>query len=201
MRNPLPPSRNGSWARPALLDLAPAAALALGFAATAVAAATEHAVYSGMRCDGARSVPGTAAAFYTLGVACGIVALTVALWPRSHIDAGPMGAVRARVGGWLTVGVAVVTVVAGSCAGPRDQHGRDPIAGPWWLVELVVSMIVASTMLGCVQLWRSRGQAGSRLGLLATTTLGVLISASTLGALTYHDWFAAHALHKVCWYG
>lgn len=184
------------------LALVPAVLVCLGMVATVVGAGFEHEGYAGMGCGDTRAMPGSAAAFYTLALVAGIAALTLALVPGAGIHRRQRPErIRRIVGGTAMVVAVVVTAVIGSLYGPRDQHGRDPIAGPVWTVSLLAAFIPAVTIVCGLSLWSTRGTGLRRGWLWGMGGFGALVSVVVLGAIGHYWWLNPHALEEICWYG
>lgn len=186
-----------------VVALVPSMLLWVGAGAISVGAGFEHAVYGGMACRGTASVPGAAAAWYSVGLVAAIVGLTVAMVPFGWVlsGAGEVGRGPRFVGGAVTVLAVVASVVVVGLFGPRDQHGRGTIAGGLWPMVLVAAVIGAVTVVCCLSLWRARGADVRTSGVWVVAGLGVLVCGVVLGEIGGHWWVDGNALVKVCWYG
>lgn len=170
--------------------------------AMSLGAAFEHNVYRGMGCSDTTPVPVSAAAFNSLALCAGIGALTIVMMSATRIGHRQRsGRAHQVVSCWATVVAIVVTVVAGCLYGPRDQHGRDPIAGPAWAMSLIAALIIAVALRCSLSVWRARGTTARRGGPWVMTGFAVAAAAMVLAAIGYRWWLDPHALKKICWYG
>lgn len=186
-----------------VVALVPSVLLWVGAGAMSVGAGFEHVVYGGMACRGTASMPGAAAACYSLAMLAAIAGLTIAMVPFDWVLEGVRDVGRASrvVSGVGTVISGVGSVAVVSRFGPRDQHGRDPIAGGVWLMVVVAGIIAAVTVVCCLSLWRARGVDVRTSGVWVIAGLGVLVCGVVLGEIGGHWWVDGNALVKVCWYG